>query len=400
MFRIFGGDFMRRTYLQIPGPGNIPPSVMEAMGRYPIDHRSEDFAKLLESAKTGLKKVFQAPDYDIVIYPASGTGGLEAAIVNTLSPGAKVLAFNQGIFSERFAHIAHEFGCDLRLVELEWGSAITESLLYQELTSSFGRSADAVLITHAETSTGVSNNLRMVRDLLDELAHPALLIVDAVSSLAAIDLPTQELRIDVAIAASQKGLMLPGGLAILAFSERAQQAGYTAMMPKNYWDAKMMLARNSLGQMPYTPAIGLMFGLQEALRLLDEEGLPQTLRRHRRNAEAIRAAIATMHLEFLPQDPQSYANSITCVRLPIGYSENQLLEALAAYGIIVSGGLGRLQGKLLRIGHIGALHEAEVFAIVSVLELVFSQMGLPLRFGDAAAAAQGRFDRMDERMGF
>ena len=379
---------MRRTYMQIPGPANVPDSVMDAMRRHPIDHRSPEFAELLAEIKANLKRVFCAPDYDIVMYPASGTGGMEAALVNTLSPGSKVLAFNQGIFSERFASIAKEFGCDVHQVDLEWGEAVTESLLYQELTSDYGKGIEAILLTHTETSTGVSNDLSMVRSLLDELSHPALLLVDAVSSLAITPLPVQELRLDVVISASQKGLMLPGGLAFVAFSPKAMEAGYTAMLPKGYWDARLMLARNSTGQMPYTPAITLMYGLQESLRLiLDEEGLEQVWERHARNAEAVRKAMEAMHLELLPRDPHSYAHALTCARLPIGYEEEVIVDMLRAYGVSVGGGLARYRGKLLRVGHLGALHEAEVLAIVSLLELVFVQYGMPLRFGEAAAAA-------------
>ena len=379
---------MRRTYMQIPGPANVPDSVMDAMRRHPIDHRSPEFAELLAEIKANLKRVFCAPDYDIVMYPASGTGGMEAALVNTLSPGSKVLAFNQGVFSERFASIAKEFGCDVRLIDLEWGEAVTEGLLYQELTSEYGKGIEAILLTHTETSTGVSNDLAMVRRLLDELSHPALLLVDAVSSLAITPLRTQELRLDVVVSASQKGLMLPGGLAFVAFSPKAMEAGYTSMLPKGYWDARLMLARNSTGQMPYTPAITLMYGLQESLRLiLDEEGLEHVWERHARNAEAVRKAMEAMHLELLPRDPHSYAYALTCARLPIGYEEDVLVDMLREYGVSVGGGLARYRGKLIRVGHLGALHEAEVLAIVSLLELVFVQYGMPLRFGEAAAAA-------------
>ena len=379
---------MRRIFLQIPGPSNIPETVLKAMANPPIDHRSQEFSLMLAEIKYGLMDLFQATNYEVGIFPGSGTGGMEAAIVNTLSPGAKVLCFNQGVFSERFGFVAQDFGLDVRFVEIGWGQAISESLLYQELNTPFGRSLDALLVTHTETSTGVTNNLAMVRRLLDEVESKALLLVDAVSSLGITPIHSEEYGCDAVVAASQKGLMMPAGLTMVAFSRKAMNASINAGLPKSYWNINNMVARNSVGLMPYTPAINLLYALHESLSMIAEETLPEMFHRHKLNAAAIRAALSSMHLELLCVDANAHSNAVTCVRLPLGYDEAVLQEALAHYGLIVGGGLGRYQGKLLRISHMGSLYESDVFAIVSILETVLYDLGMPLRLGDAVTASQ------------
>lgn len=380
----------RRPYLQIPGPTNIPEPVLNALNHSAINHRGAEFAALLEGNMQGLKEIFKTAN-DILIFPASGSGGLEAAIVNVLSPGDKVLAFGLGVFSDRFGIIARKFGCEVNLIELEWGAAITVDVVRDALAQDLSREYKAVLVTHNETATGVTNDVAMVRRLLDEFSHPALLLVDAVSSLAITDLPTDALRIDVVVSASQKGLMLPGGLAILSVSPKAWEAHEQSKAPKWYWSFTAMKDKNVIGQMPYTPVISLFFGLREALRLIKEEGLENVYQRHERNAEALRSGIAALGLEFLAKDPKARSNAVTAVLMPRGIEYKALGKEMNSLGVVIGGGLAKLEGKIFRIGHLGMLHELEVIAILSALEMSLKRLGHPLQLGQATAAAMAHY---------
>lgn len=376
----------RRPYLQIPGPTNIPEPVQNALNHAAINHRGEQFANLLASNLRGLQSVFLT-EHDILIFPASGSGGLEAAVVNLLSPGDKVLAVNMGVFSQRLGQIARNFGADVSMIEVEWGTAVTADDYRSVLERDRRHEYRAVFVTHNETATGVTVDVASVRRLLDDLQHPALLIVDAVSSLAITDLPTDALRIDAVVSASQKGLMLPGGLAMISVSPKAWQAHQQSTMPKWYWNFASLKKRMAEGQMPYTPAISLFFGLEVSLQLLAEEGLANVFLRHRRNAEAMRAGIQALGLELLVQEEAARSAAVTAVLLPSDVAYPALAKAMERLGIVIGGGLDKLQGKIFRVGHLGMLHEMEVVAVLGGLEMSLHQLGYPVQFGSATGAA-------------
>lgn len=376
----------KRQYLQIPGPTNIPEPVLNALNHSAINHRGDEFAKLLQSNILGLQRIFQTKN-DIVIFPSSGSGALEATVVNMLSPGDKVLGTNIGVFSHRFALVAKNFGADVTIIDKEWGTAATPDDIREALAQDPNHEYKAVLITHNETATGVTSDVAGIRRVMDQLGHPALLLVDAVSSLAITDLPTDELRIDVVVSASQKGLMLPGGLGIAAISKKAWEAQRQAKMPKWYWDFAGMQQKMEIGQMPYTPAISLFFGMAVSLNLLEEEGLAQVFRRHRRNGAAVRAGIEALGLELLVKNPGEQSSAVTAVTLPTGISFGDLQQTLENYGVIIGGGLQQLQGKIFRVGHLGMLHEAEVIAVLGILEMALRKLGHNLQLGSAVVAA-------------
>lgn len=376
----------KRQYLQIPGPTNIPEPVLNPLNHSAINHRGGEFAELLKNNVAGLKEVFQTKN-DIVIFPSSGSGALEATVVNMLSPGDQVLGTNIGVFSQRFALVARNFGASVTIIDKAWGTAATPEDIREALAKDQNHQYKAVLITHNETATGVTSDVAGIRRVMDQLGHPALLLVDAVSSLAITDLPTDELRIDVVVSASQKGLMLPGGLGLAAISPKAWSAQRQAKMPKWYWDFMAMKQRMEVGQMPYTPAISLLFGLKVALGLLEEEGLDHVFHRHRRNGDAVRAGIKALGLELLVKNQGEQSNAVTAVRLPAGISCADLQQATENYGVVIGGGLQQLQGKIFRVGHLGMLHEAEVIAVLGILEMTLRQLGHKVQPGAAVAAA-------------
>lgn len=376
----------RRPYLQIPGPTNIPEPVQSALNHSAINHRGKEFAELMAKLTSGLQQVFQT-SHDILIFPSSGSGGLEATIVNLLSPGDKVLAVNMGVFSQRFGLVAQKFGADVTFIDVEWGAAVTADQYRAVLAADADHRYKAILVTHNETATGVTVDVAAIRGMLDELQHPALLLVDAVSSLGITDLPTDQLSIDVVVSASQKGLMLPGGLAIIAVSPKAWAAHRQASMPRWYWDFTAVQQKMAIGQMPYTPAINLFFGLEVSLRLLHEEGLRNVFSRHARNADAMRAGIAALGLEFLVRDPQARSAAVTAVLLPAGISYPALGQAMESLGVTIGGGLQKLEGKIFRVGHLGMLHEMEVIAVLAALEMSLTRLGYPVRLGTATGAA-------------
>lgn len=380
----------RRPYLQIPGPTNIPEPVLQALNHTAINHRGAEFARLMESNLRGLQAVFQTKN-DILIFPASGSGGLEAAIVNLLSPGDRVLVVNMGVFSQRMGQIAQSFGADVTWIEVPWGGAATAADYRPFLEADVNHAYKAVFVTHNETSTGVTVDVAAVRQMLDELKHPALLIVDAVSSLAIIDLQTDAWGVDVVVAASQKGLMLPGGLAIVSVSAKAWQAHSVATMPKWYWDFSAMQARIAIGQLPYTPAISLFFGLEVSLRLIKEEGLANVFTRHIRNAAAIQAGATSIGLELLVEKIAERSPAVTSVLLPADLSYQALAQGMEELGVTIGGGLQRLEGKIFRVGHLGMLHEMEVLAVLGALEMVLLKCGYRLQLGTAVGAAMASY---------
>lgn len=380
----------RRRYLQIPGPTNIPDPVLQALNHPAINHRGNEFAELMANNVSGLQSVMQTEN-DILLFPSSGSGGLEAAIVNLLSPGDKVLAVNMGVFSQRMGQIAHNFGASVTWIEKEWGTAVTAADYMAVLENDPKHEYKAVFVTHNETATGVMVDVESVRRMLDDLNHPALLVVDAVSSLAITDLQTDAWRVDVVISASQKGLMLPGGLSVISVSPKAWEAHVNATMPKWYWNFSNMKQRMDMGQMPYTPAISLFFGLEVALQLLKAEGLPSVFLRHTSNARAMRVGLMAMGLELLVENEAERSPAVTAVKLPANITYQTLAQGTEQLGLTIGGGLQQLEGKIFRVGHLGMLHEMEVIAILGALEMVLYELGHPLQLGAATGATMAGY---------
>ena len=378
-----------RPYLQIPGPTLVPERIVRAMSQPVIDHRGPKFAALVEACLGGLRRVFQTRQGHVVLYPGSGTGAWEAAIVNTLSPGDRVLACVNGHFSTGFAKTAEAYGMDVERLEVPYGEGVPADRLESRLRQDTAHELRAVLVVHNETSTGVTSNVAAVRAALDRAGHPALLLVDTVSSLASIDFRFDAWGVDVALTGPQKGLMLPPGMAILAVSERALSASDKARCPRAYWDWKPVLERNRRGEFPYTPATVLLFGLEEALRMLEEEGLENVFRRHARLAEACRRAVRALGLELLCRNPVEYSNTLTAVVMPEGVDSDELIRrAYARLELSLGVGLGAVKGRVFRIGHLGSLNELDLLGGLAGVEMMLKDVGVPVTLGAGLAAAQ------------
>src|SRR3990172_6326428 len=342
-----------RPYLQIPGPTLVPERIVRAMSQPVIDHRGPKFAALVEACLGGLRRVFQTRQGHVVLYPGSGTAAWEAAIVNPPPPGARVLAGVNGHFSTGFAKTAEAYGMDVERLEVPYGEGVPADRLEARLRPDTAPELRAVLVVHNETSTGVTSNVAAVRAALDRAGHPALLLVDTVSSLASIDFRFDAWGVDVALTGPQKGLMLQPGMAILAVSERALSASDKARCPRAYWDWKPVLERNRRGEFPYTPATVLLFGLEEALRMLEEEGLENVFRRHARLAEACRRAVRALGLELLCRNPVEYSNTLTAVVMPAGFDSDDLIRrAYAKLQLSLGVGLGAGEGPVFPIRHL------------------------------------------------
>jgi alanine-glyoxylate transaminase/serine-glyoxylate transaminase/serine-pyruvate transaminase len=378
-----------RPFLQIPGPTLVPERIVRAMSQSIIDHRGPRFAALVGEILEGLRPVFQAPRGHIVLYPGSGTGGWEATVVNTLSPGDRVLGCVNGHFSNHFCRTAAAHGVEVERLEVPYGEAVPPERVGERLRADATHQLRAVLVVHNETSTGVTSDVAAVRRALDEARHPALLLVDVVSSLASIDFRFDEWGVDVALTGPQKGLMLPPGMTLLAVSDRALRASQAAKCPRAYWDWTPVLERNRRGEYPYTPATSLLFGLREALAMLAEEGLPRVFRRHARLAEACRRAVRAMGLALLCRDPARYSNTLTAVVMPEGLdSDAYLAHANRALDLSLGVGLGDVKGRVFRIGHLGSLNELELLGGLAGVEMTLRTFGVPLTLGAGLAAAQ------------
>lgn len=378
-----------RPFLQIPGPTLVPERIVRAMSEPLIDHRGPRFAALVHDCLAGLKGVFKTERGEIVIYPGSGTGAWEACLVNTLSPGDRVLACVNGFFSTGFARTASAHGVEVDRLELPYGAGVPADQVEARLRADTARQIQAVLVVHNETSTGVTSNVAAIRKALDAAGHPALLLVDVVSSLASIDFRVDEWGVDVALTGPQKGLMLPPGLAILAVSEKAIHASEKAKCPRAYWDWRPVLERNRRGEFPYTPATALLFGLRESLVMLTEEGLETVFARHARFAEACRRAIRALGLGILCRNPAEYSNTLTGVVMPEGMdSDAYIAHANRALDLSLGVGLGAVKGKVFRIGHLGSLNELELLGGLAGVELTLKSFGVPLALGTGLAAAE------------
>ena len=375
-----------RHFLQIPGPTNVPDRILRAMDRPVIDHRGPQFAELAREVLWGMKVVFRTTG-PVVIYPASGTGAWEAAIVNTLSPGDRVLLFETGHFSQLWRELAERFAVHVEYVPGDWRRGPDPSEVEARLRSDDRHSFKAVLVVHNETSTGVTSRVSEIRQAIDRAQHPALFLVDTISSLASIDYRHEEWGVDVSVAGSQKGLMLPPGLGFNAISEKALAANKSAKLPRSYWDWREMLDPNRTGFFPFTPATNLLYGLREAIQMLQETGLPNVFQRHVRHAEATRAAVEAWGLEIVCADPREYSSSVTGVFTPEGHNADQLREIiLENFDMSLGSGLSKLAGKVFRIGHLGSFNDLMLAGTLAGIEMGLRLAGVPHRPGGVTAA--------------
>jgi alanine-glyoxylate transaminase/serine-glyoxylate transaminase/serine-pyruvate transaminase len=375
-----------RHLLQIPGPTNVPERVLRALSAPTIDHRGPEFAALGAEVIERLPEVF-AVSGPVVVYPSSGTGAWEAALVNTLSPGDRVLAFETGHFATLWRALAERLGLVVDFVPGDWRHGVDPDTVAARLEADRAQAIRAVCVVHNETSTGVASRIPEVRAAMDAAGHPALLLVDAISSLGSMDFRQDDWGVDVAIGCSQKGLMLPPGLGLNALGERALEASRHARLPRSYWDWAPILAANRDGVWPYTPPTNLLYGLREALALLRAEGLPSVFARHARHAEATRRAVRAWGLEVLCLDEREHSASLTAVLLPDGHDADEVRELiLDRYDMSLGTGLGRLAGRVFRIGHLGALNDLTLAGALAGVEMGLAGAGVPIRPGGVQAA--------------
>ncbi len=377
-----------RHFLQIPGPTNVPDRVLRAIDRPVIDHRGPEFAKLGMEVLENIRPIFQTTG-PVIIYPGSGTGAWEAAIVNTLSPGDRVLMFETGHFSLLWRQLAERFGINVEYVPGNWRSGAAAADLESRLASDQQHTFKAVMVVHNETSTGVTSRISEIRRAMNNVHHPALLIVDTISSLASSDYRHDEWEVDVTIAGSQKGLMLPPGISFNAVSEKAIAASKRAKLPRSYWDWQEMLKPNQTGFFPFTPATNMLYGLREALLMLQEEGLPNVFRRHDRHAEAARAAVRAWDLEIVCENPREYSSSVTVAFMPKGHDADQLRNViLEDFDMSIGAGLSKLTGKVFRIGHLGSFNDLMLAGTLSGIEMGLRLAGVPHKEGGVTAALE------------
>ena len=371
-----------RHFLQIPGPTNVPDRVLRAMSQPTIDHRGPEFQALGRELLDGVREVF-GTTRPVVIFPASGTGAWEAALVNVLSPGDRVLMFETGHFATLWKQIAERMGLDVEWVPGDWRRGVDPAQVEAHLQEDRGHAVKAVCVVHNETSTGAASRIPLIRHAIDHARHPALYMVDTISSLGSIDYRHDEWGVDVTVGASQKGLMLPPGLSFNAVGEKALAAHGRATLPRAYWDWSAVLAANEKGFFPYTPATNLLYGLKEALAMLREEGLPQVFARHARHAEATRRAVRAWGLEILCAVPEEYSDSITAVMMPPGHDADRVRAVvLDRFDMSLGVGLTRLAGRVFRIGHLGDLNDLSLLGTLAGVE-----MGL--RLSETPVAASG-----------
>ncbi len=375
-----------RHLLQIPGPTNVPERILRAMSRPTIDHRGPEFSRLAREVLEGLQRVFRTSG-PVVIYPSSGTGAWEAALVNTLSPGDKVLMFDIGHFATLWRSMAVRLDLQVDFVPGDWRHGVDPEIVESKLAEDRAHAIKAVAVVHNETSTGVTSRVAEMRTRMDRVGHPALLLVDTISSLASLDYRHDEWGVDVTVGCSQKGLMLPPGLGLNAISQKALTASKSARLPRSYWDWEPMIRDNMGGFFPYTPATNLLYGLQEALHMLFEEGLGNVLARHSRHAEATRLAVRTWGLDVVCLNPAEYSNSITAVMMPEGTDADALRKLiLDRYDMSLGTGLGKLKGKCFRIGHLGDFNDLMLAGALGGVEMGLALAGVPFSRGGVAAA--------------
>jgi alanine-glyoxylate transaminase/serine-glyoxylate transaminase/serine-pyruvate transaminase len=366
----------------------VPERILRAIDRPTIDHRSPEFGALGRRVLEGLKPIF-GTRHPVVIFPASGTGAWEAALVNTLSPGDAVMMSETGQFAALWQRMAVRLGLVPDFIPGDWRHGADAQAIHERLAADREHRIKAVCVVHNETSTGVTTRIAPVRDAIDRARHPALLMVDTISSLGSIDYRADEWGVDVTVAGSQKGLMLPPGLSFNAIGDKARAAARAARLPRSYWDWEEMLAANATGYFPYTPATNLLYGLDVAIRMLHEEGLAQVFARHARHAEATRRAVRAWDLEILCADPAEYSNALTAVLMPAGHDADRLRSViLERFDMSLGQGLGKLKGRVFRIGHLGDFNDLTLMGTLAGVEMGLAAAGVPHRAGGVAAAME------------
>jgi alanine-glyoxylate transaminase / serine-glyoxylate transaminase / serine-pyruvate transaminase len=377
-----------RHFLQIPGPTNVPDRVLRAMSAPTIDHRGPEFAALATEVLDAVKPVFGTAG-PVVVYPASGTGAWEAALVNTLSPGDRVLIGETGHFSTLWSGLALRHGLRVDVIPGDWRHGVDPAAVRERLAADTDHEIAAVCVVHNETSTGVTSRVPEVRAAIDAAGHPALLLVDTISSLGSIDYRHDEWGVDVTVAGSQKGLMLPPGLSFNAVSDKALARHRDAALARSYWDWEPVLEANARGFFPYTPATNLLYGLREACAMLAEEGLPAVFARHRRHAAATRAAVRTWGLEVLCLDEREHSGSLTAVLLPSGHDADEVRRVvLERFDMSLGSGLGRLAGTVFRIGHLGHFNDLMLAGTLSGVQMGLQLAGVPIKPGGVEVALE------------
>ena len=375
-----------KHFLQIPGPTNVPERVLRAMSRPTMDHRGPEFSALALDVLEGVKRIFQTSG-PVIIYPSSGTGAWEAALVNTLSPGDKILMFETGHFATLWYQKSLRLGLDVEFVPGDWRHGVDPALVAEKLAADKNHQFKSVMVVHNETSTGVASRIAEIRQAIDAAGHPALFMVDTISSLASIDYRHEAWGVDVTVGCSQKGLMLPPGLGFNAVSAKAVAASKSAKLPRSYWSWDGMFEPNKKGFFPSTPATNLLYGLREAITMLEEEGMTNVFRRHDRHAEATRRAVRAWGLEVLCAEPKEYSSSLTAVRVPAGHSADALRRViLENFNMSLGNGLGKVADKVFRIGHLGDFNDLMLMGTLAGVEMGLSLAGVPFKKGGVTAA--------------
>ncbi|WMC11812.1 aminotransferase class V-fold PLP-dependent enzyme [Oceanimonas pelagia] len=375
-----------RHFLQIPGPSPVPERLVRAMSKAVIDHRGPEFGELGRNVLAGIKRIFQT-ESPVVIYPASGTGAWEAALVNTLSPGDKVLMCETGQFATLWHELATRLELEVEFLPGDWRHGASPEAIAERLSRDSDHQIQAVCVVHNETSTGVTSRIADIRRAIDGTGHPALFMVDTISGLASAEYKHDEWGVDVTVSGSQKGLMLPPGISFNALSDKALARHQQARLPKSYWDWSSMLASNATGYFPYTPATNLLYGLKEAIAMLEEEGLDNVFARHQRHAEATRRAVQAWGLEVLCLNPEEYSPVLTTVLLPEGQDADALRKViLARFDMSLGAGLGKLKGRVFRIGHLGDINDLTLLGTLAGVEMGLTCAGVPHSPGGVHAA--------------
>ena len=375
-----------KHFLQVPGPTNIPDRILRAMDAPTIDHRGPKFAALSKSVLERIKLIFKSTD-PVVIYPSAGTGAMEASLVNTLNEGDKIIMFETGEFARQWYETAERFKINVDYVSGDWRTGADPKIVKEKLLADKKNEIKAVLVTHNETSTGIKSRVEEIRKAIDEANHPALFMVDTISSLGSYNYEHQKWKVDVTVAGSQKGLMLPPGLSFNAISNKALEAYKNSKMPKSYFDWGQMLENNKSGFYPYTPATNLLYGLNESINMLLEEGLDNVFARHKRLAEATRLAVEAWGLEILAKNPIERSDSITAIMVPDGHDSDNLRKIIYDnYNMSLGTGLNKVKSKVFRIGHLGDLNDLSLLGALAGVEMGLKQSGIPYKSGGIMAA--------------
>ena len=373
----------------IPGPTNMPEKIRQACSMPTIDHRSPIFGEILNPCLDGVRKIIKSEDAHIFIFPSTGTGGWEVALTNTLSAGDKVLAARNGMFSHRWIDMCQRHNLDVQIVETPWGDGLPSDQYEEILKADINHEIQVVLATHNETATGVKSNIHAVRGALDSANHPAMLFVDGVSSIGSMDFQFDNWGVDVAVTGSQKGFMLPAGLAIIGFSDKAMKHKHTAKLPKTFFDIDDMIKGYSANAFPYTPPVGLMNGLKVSLEMIFEEGLENVFSRHYRIAQGVRLAVDAWGLKLCANSIDVQSDTVSAICTPEGFNATDIVTRAAdKYGMAFGVGLGEVSGKVFRIGHLGMLTDAMMLSGLGVAEMVMLDLGLDIKLGSGVAAAQ------------